>query len=63
MLTQKGDFKMKNRINLSKYILSCAKNDFLKNAFFFVDFINQKDRRKEMTKYIAEKYNENLKLK
>ena len=36
MLTQKGDFKMKNRINLSKYILSCAKNDFLKNAFFFL---------------------------
>ena len=51
----KGDFRMKNRIHISQYILSCAKTDFWKNKFIFGLF-TQNSRMKEMLEYIIKKY-------
>lgn len=59
MFTSKGDFKMKNRINLSKYILGCAKNNFWKK-FLIVGFFGEDNRIKEMIKYIAKQYKKEL---
>ena len=55
----KGDFKMRNRINLSKYILGCAKGDFWKD-FFIIGLFGLKSRRKDMIKKIFEKYGEKI---
>lgn len=59
MFKDKGDFKMKNRINLSKHILSCAKGDFWKD-FFIVGFFTLNSRRKDMVKHIVEKYGDTV---
>ena len=59
MFTSKGDFKMKNRINMSKYILDCAKSDYWKN-FLIVGLFSKSGRRKDMLKYVASKYGQNL---
>lgn len=61
MYREKGDFRMKNRIKLSKYILSKAKKDFWKNSIIFGLF-TQDSRRKEMIRDIIEEY-ENFKDK
>ena len=55
----KGDFKLRNRINLSKYILGCAKGDFWKD-FFIIGFFSLNSRRKDMIKKIIEEYGEKI---
>lgn len=55
MYKEKGDFRMKNRIDLSKYILSRAKKDFWKNFFIFGIF-DLNSCRKEMIKHIIKQY-------
>ena len=50
---------MRNRINLSKYILGCAKGDFWKD-FFIIGLFGLKSRRKDMIKKIFEKYGEKI---
>jgi nitrogen regulatory protein PII len=57
MFKNRGDFKVKNRIELSKYILSCAKGDFWKD-FFIIGLFTLNSRRKDMIKKISEKYGE-----
>lgn len=59
MFKDRGDFKVKNRISLSKYILSCAKGDFWKD-FFIVGLFTLNSRRRDMIKEISEKYGETL---
>lgn len=59
MFQNSGDFKLRNRINLSKYILGCAKGDFWKD-FFIIGFFGLKSRRKDMIKKISEDYGEKI---
>lgn len=59
---EKGDFRLKKRINLSKYILNCAKDDFWKDIFV-AGFLTLDSRRKEMIKTIIQKYGDSVDIK
>ena len=55
-----GDFRLRNRINLSKYILGCAKGDFWKD-FFIIGLFTLNSRQKDMIKKIYNDYGEDIK--
>lgn len=55
MFREKGDFRLKNRITLSKYILSCAKDDFWKD-FLILGLFTLNSRREDMIKKICGAY-------
>lgn len=57
MYKERGDFRMKKRITLSKYILSHAKKDFWKNITI-IGLFSQTSRRKEMVGVIIKEYEE-----
>ena len=55
----KGNFRLRNRIILSKYILGCAKEDFWKDCFI-IGLLSLKSRRIDMIKKIFEEYGEKI---
>ena len=57
MYKERGDFRMKKRITLSKFILSHAKKDFWKNITI-IGLFSQTSRRKEMVGVIIKEYEE-----
>ena len=57
MYKERGDFTMKKRISLSKFILSHAKKDFWKNIII-LGLFSQTSRRKEMVGAIIKEYEE-----